>query len=312
MAAVAAFVSTGGTAPVLASAPPRRGITLYWDTWDGKRYNLSDPSGGVYIIGEGLEGLGYPKIATYETRSPQVHGSSYDGWLATDRKVFWNVGIYHEGGEQAWVDRARAFLRSFRPGTTGRWIARMPNGQEFGLTLRYKAGLDGVYLEDPSLRGWYIYQVELAPEQVFWEGPEEMFYWETGLDVDFYGPTGFAPDFYISSSQKMTDAKVTNRGDVEAYATWELRGPFPSASFGLAGRTTNVPFELRDGQVLTVDTDPRSGLTALLDGVDVMERLPGFQYPAIPAGMEVPVSVSMGGAGGNIRARFRPLYLSVV
>lgn len=311
MANRVAFVEStalGGFPPELE---PVRGITLYWESWDGTKYNLSDVQSGIHLAAGGLEGLGWPDIINYEVTSPMVHGSSYDGWLADGRKVFWNVVVYHEAGGQAWIDRARAFLRSFMPGTTGRWIAELPNGTQYGLTLRYRSGLNSGHDIDPSRTGYHVYGIELGPEQPFWEAAEETVFWDSGQDQDFYGPTGFGPPFIISSSRKMSGASITNRGDVEAYATWELAGPFTSASFGLGGRVTPVPFALAAGEVLRVNTDPRTGLTATVNGVDVMDQLPGFKYPAIPPGAAVPVALEMNGTG-TIRARFRPLMMGVI
>lgn len=305
------LIDQGSPAPDFEGRPPVRGITLYWDSWDGERYDLTDVAGGIYVVQDGLEGLGYPEITNYKNTSPMLHGSMWAGWLAETRKVYWNVAVYHGDGGQKWVDKAQGFLRSFRPGTTGRWTVELPGGAQYGLTLRYKSGLNGSRDVDPTRRGWHIYGIELEPEQVFFEGPEERIIWNSGSDVNFFGPTGFGPPFFIGTSQKMEKATITNPGDVEAYATWELVGPFDSASFGLAGRVTPITFAVPNGQTLILDTNPRSGLTAYLNGVDVMDRIPGFQYPPIPPGEATPVTLTMDGTG-TIRARFRPLHLGLI
>lgn len=294
--------------PPITWAPPKARINLLWDTWDNRRYNLSDHRSGVFMIGKGLEGLLYPVIENYVRTSPVVHGSAWDGWLATDRKVYWNVGIYHDGTSQDWIARNRAFLRSFRPGTEGRWTVELPTGERLGLTLRYKGGLDAALDVDPAFVGWQVYGIEFLVEQPFWEGEFIEKYWSPGGDTPWAGPTGFGPPWYISESEKMSTAVLNNPGDVEVYPEWELTGPFTSASFGLGSRVTPVPFEVAAGRSLLVTTDPRTGLTAMLNGVDVMERIPGFSYPAIPPGQDSRLTLSMSGTG-KIIARFRPLYM---
>lgn len=292
--------------------PPKRGINLYWDTWDGRRYNLSDYRTGIFMIGQGLEGLGYPEIVNYERTSPSVHGSAWDGWVATGRKVFWTVGVYHDGTSEAWIKRNRDFLKSFRPGTKGRWTVELPTGERLQLSLRYKSGLNGAFEVDPAKLGWQVYGIEFIVEQPFWEGDPIEQFWEPGGSVPWAGVTGFGPPWNISSSRKLSSATLTNPGEVDVYPEWELQGPFTSASFGLNGRVTPVPFELKANQSLVIQTDPRTGLTALLNGVDVMDRLPGFAYTAVPPGEDVQLSLALTGDGGKIFARFRPLYFAGV
>lgn len=306
------------TATAPAPPPPwpaaKKSITLSWDTWDGRRYNLSSWEGGVFILGEGLEGLGFPTIENYEKTSPAVHGSVWDGWLATGRKVFWTVGVYHDGTSEDWIHRNRAFLRSMRPGKTGRWTVELPTGERLSLTLRYKGGLDQAFEVDPARRGWQVYGIEFLVEQPFWEGALIEESWGPGADTPWAGATGFGPPWNISSSQKLASATLLNPGDMEVYPEWELRGPFTSATFGLGANVTPVPFAVPANQSLIITTDPRTGLTAKLNGVDVMEQLPGFSYPEIPAGETVGLTLTMTApqAGARMFARFRPLYLAGV
>lgn len=316
MAANSVLIVDGGSAPPppINWPAPKRAISLSWETWDGRRYNLSNWESGVFLMGENLEGLGYPTIQNFEQTSPAVHGSTWAGWLATGRKVFWTVGVYHNGTSEQWIQRNRAFMRSLQPGKTGRWVVELPTGERLGITLRYKGGLDGVFQVDPAKLGWQVYGIEFMVEQPFWEGDPIEESWSPGADMLWAGPTGFGPPWNISSSQKLASATLNNPGDIEAYPEWELRGPFTSASFGLGSNVTPVPFALTASQSLVVTTDPRTGLTAELNGTDVMERLPGFSYPQIPPGQNVKLTLTMEapGTGARMYARFRPLYFAGV
>ncbi|WP_315913576.1 phage tail domain-containing protein [Arthrobacter sp. lap29] len=292
---------------------PWQGIKHTWTGWDGSIWPISDPRSGAALLADGLEGLGMPDILNYTHDSPVVHGSEWDGWLATGRKVYWHFIIYSgsaaddQPSTKAWLARHKAFWKTMRPGTTGVWTVELPTGEKFSLRLRFVSDGGHSYATDPAKRGWEAYGIELFPEQPFWEGVSVVRSWDVGEQVDFFGPTGFGPDFFISSSAQLSTATVTNPGDVDTFVTWTINGPSTTAVVGIGEDTTTVPFPIAAGSRLVIDTDPRR-LTAELDGVDVMEQLTEFNYPALPPGEDVQLNLALDGTG-SVEAKFPTYYL---
>jgi len=299
--------------PVPEFFVPWRGLKHTWTGWDGSVWDIGDPRSGAALLADGLEGLGMPEILNYTHDSPVVHGVEWDGWLATGRKVYWHFIIYSgsaaddQPSSKAWLARHRAFWRTMRPGTSGVWTVELPTGEKFSLRLRFASDGGHQYGRDPSQRGWEAYGIELFPEQPFWEGSNVIRSWEAGTPVDFFGLGGSGPDFFITSSAQLASATVSNPGDVESFVTWTILGPASSAVVGIGTDVTVVPFPVADGSKLVMNTDPRQ-LTAELDGVDVMDQLTEFNYPALPPGQDVQLNLSLDGAGG-VEAKFPTYYL---
>ena len=294
-------------APALESVQSWGGMRHTWKGWDGSEWDLSDPEQGVFLLNEGLEGLGMPDITNYTHSSPVVHGEAWDGWLATGRKVFWTVAVFHDSESVGWVKRHRAFWKTMRPGKTGVWTVELPTGEKFSLTLRFKGDGGHSYTTDPVHRGWEVYGVELFPEQPFWEAKPVVKQWGAGKQVPFLGPNDAGPPFIVSPSTTLGSASLTNSGDVESFIRWTITGPTTSVTVGIGGQNTVVPFPVPDGQKLIIDTDPRN-LIAELNGVDVMARLTEFNYPALQPGENIKLSLSMEGTG-SVEARFTPYML---
>lgn len=305
-------------APYVAPTPPQvpvrwQGMRHTWTGWDGSVWDLTDPSGGVALTSDGVEGLGMPDIANYTHSSPVVHGAAWDGWLATGRKVFWPVVIFSGRdtddvpSSEAWIRRNRAFWRTLRPGKVGTWTVYLPSGEQFSLKLRFAGGGKEAFDRDPARRGWAVYGVELFPEQPFWEATPVVESWGAEVKTPFLGPEDVGPPFHVSPVTTIGTAKVTNPGDVESFIQWTVTGPTSSVTVGIGGEKTVVPFPVPDGQKLVIDTDPRN-LIAELNGVDVMNQLREFNYPALQPGADIKLSLAMEG-NGSVEARFTPYKL---
>lgn len=260
-------------APVV---PPSQlpGIKHTWTGWDGTVWNLSDYRSGVFLMGD-VEGMAMPDITNYTHSSPVVHGVQWDDWLATGRKVNWNIGVYTDPSRKPaeWIELNRAFWRTMRPGTTGVWTIELPTGEKFSLTLRF-AAVNAPLTRDPSKAGWQVYGIELLPENPFFDAGTIVGSWVVGRQIPFYGFRRFGPPFYHSPASQLATAKISNTGDVEAYLEWTIVGPSTSAVVGLDGELIRIPFPIERGQRLIIDTDPLNQI-AELDGEDVMERI-GF------------------------------------
>ncbi|WP_461169263.1 hypothetical protein [Arthrobacter sp. Z1-15] len=248
-----------------------------------------------------------PDFTNYTHGSPVVHGEQWDGWRATGRKVYWNIGIFSDTSSVDWVELNRGFWKTLRPGKTGVWTVGLPTGERFSLTLRLAPGAGNTFNQDPVQHGWKAYGIELFPEQPFWEAAPIVQSWGAEEKTPLLGEEDIGPPLHISPVTTIGTAKVTNPGDVESYIRWTITGPTTSVTVGIGGENTVVPFPVPDGKKLVIDTDPRN-LIAELDGVDVMNKLREFNYPALQPGANIRLSLAMEGAG-SVEARFIPYML---
>lgn len=295
-----------GTSPVESPWGKTRHL---FHGWDGSVWDMTDGKDGVFLMPVGIEGMGMPDIENYTFNSPVVHGVEWEGWRATGRECHWVVGVF-EKSSVAWLKQVRAFWKIFRPGKTIRWEIILPDATRFNITLRFKNDHTSVYARDPVKLGWGIYGITCFAEQPFWEGTPIEQRWEPeGTASDFYGPTGFAPDFIIADGAPLETATVSNPGDVEAWAKWTASGPFTAATIGLEGYSVTLP-QTQEGDIWVLDSDPRNP-TATLNGVDNMTVLGSFDFAPIPPGEDVELSLTMDGVG-TVTAQFTPLYFRSV
>lgn len=285
-------------------------VTHLFHGWDGSVWDVTDGRNGVYLMPEGIEGMGMPNIQNYTFDSPVVHGFEWEGWRATGRDVHWVIGIFEDSSED-WIKMKHDFWRIFRPGKVMRWEVILPTNERYSINVRFKSDDTSVYYRDPVKLGWAIYGITGICEQPFWEGDTQAPIWfpRQAAAGGFYGTTGFGPPFNIESSNDIATAKINNPGDVEAYVRWQLTGPFSTATVGIGLLTATVG-TTGAGSIVEIDTNPTS-LTATRDGVDIMPELGSFEFAPIPPGTDILLSLSMTGAGST-QAFFTPLYLRSV
>lgn len=278
---------------------------MVWTGWDGSVWELSNPDAGVFIVGKGVEGLGSPTHLAWVGESPAVHGQSYRGHVVEPRPVFWPVHLYSDSGSHEWLVLDRAFWRSLHPGKHGVWSVTTPGGSRRSLSCRFVD--DGRHMteQDPMFRGWASYGVSLIADNPFWTGEPVRRTWAQSVATDFYGG-GTAPVFNISSGSQLSTAKMTNEGDLEAWPVWTIKGPLTSVTVGVDGSTIQWSVALVEWDTLVIDTDPTIQ-SAWLNGVDVTDQLGTADFAPIPAGEELPLSLTMAGAG-SVEAAITPRH----
>lgn len=287
-------------APASASLVPFR---QEWVGWDGSVWDISTGSRGVLLTLDGLVGMHMPKFDKYRSQSRALPGFRGRGSRAVGRSVVWPLFIHGETSEQ-WLESDVDFWHSIHPDLEGVWRVQSPRGiRELRLTGAFDS--NHAYDRDPLKIGWARYAVELEAAQPYWSGtPIEQEFWAPDDPVDFFGAG--APPFTIGRGSTFATATMSNPGDVAAYPVWTVTGPLTTIQVGVGGVVVDVPFDLADGEVLVIDTDPRNQ-TATLDGVDVTATL-GFQAFA-PVGPGAAQSLSIVASGaGSVRVSLVPLF----
>ena len=293
--------------PVVPAPPvnPWHRSVMTWTGWDGSEWDLSQPRGGVFLTGQGVEGLGMPEHQAWVGTSPSVHGQFYRGFVVEPRQVFWPIYLYSDVGSEAWLELDRAFWRSLQPGKHGAWTVVTPKGGRRFLSCRFvDDGRHSVRM-DPMLRGWASYGVSLIADNPFWTGEPARRTWSQSNGVNAFDA---GPDYAlrISSASQLSTAAMTNEGDLEAWPVWTIKGPATSVTVGVDGATVQWTVQLFEGDTLVIDTDP-TVQSAWLNGVDVTSQLGSADFAPIPAGHELPLSLTMAGTG-SVEAAITPRF----
>lgn len=300
--------------PYVPPAPPVpkwRGMQVIWTGWDGSQWDLSSGEQGVFLIeGEGIEGFNMPPVSRFTSTSTRVRGSRYRGHRIEEREVFWPLFVYNDVDSDGWLEVDRAFWRTLDPDRAGRLTVIQPSGHSRSIMLRFLEATDSVD-RDPFVTGWQIYGITLvADDEPLWAGEAFSRRWGQAEEDQLFIPDEGAPDFFISGSSTIGEARVTNDGDVPAHPRWDLEGGadggISEASVTVAGKEIGIPFPIAEGSRLVIHTDPRVQV-ATLDGVDVTGDLDPWGFGEIPAGDNVPLTISITG-NGTVQASFTPLY----
>lgn len=255
--------------PYIPPGPPPDlwpGVQFVWAGWDGSRWTLCGAEGAALLAG--VEGLTRPKVDRWTKEAPGVAGSRYLGHRVLEREVYLPISIFHDAGSQAWLERDKAFNRTLWPDKTGVLSVTQPGDDDSpaerrSITLRCVDDGAGGWAFSPGLVGWHEYGLTFAAEDPYWRGDPITRSFSGPVQVEFFDADG--DGVHISRSGSFATASIPNPGDVDAWPTYWLAGPFTAASVGVGDAIVDVPFAVADGDMLVVDTRPTSRTAKLID-----------------------------------------------
>lgn len=292
------------------------GLKVEWLGWDGSRWTLTNPAGGVFVTPGGVEGFGPPEYTEWVQNSPAVAGQFFRGVIAKPRQLFFPTAIYTDNGSVAWGQLQSAFFRSVKAGRYGTVRVTTPAGQVRTIQARSNSKPPTFNL-DPFKTGFQGYGFSLVADQPYWVGQPIVAPFKSGAPADFFNGASKAPAFLISEGASFSSANVTNPGDEDAWPVWTLvGGAATSTTLGVGGSTISVPFTVAAGKALQIDTDPRvqTALYGDWDGkaltgtiTDRTVDLGTVDFAPVPPGVEVPLSVALTGTG-SVQVSITPLY----
>lgn len=315
------FATKPPTVPAPAPIWSKTGVT--WTGHDGSVWDLTDPSGGVCLLRDGVDGFHHPKFKQWVRQSPSVPGQTFTGAIAEPRELTLPLVVFEDASSQAWIKHDRAFWKSMHPRNEGTLtVSPAGAGAKRSLRLRYVPE-DHSYPTDPAMTRWAIYVAGMVADQPFWTGVPVVAAWSSGEVKDFFEKIG--PHLInIVTGHTTEGATVRNEGDEDAWPVWTIVGPAVSAHMGVGPDVVEVPFEVPGGKALVVDSDPRVRTAIEYDytppnpelktpalytnPVDRTVDLTGaVNWARIPAGGESPVNVEIAGLG-IIQVELTPLY----
>lgn len=320
---MAGIIYAAAAPPLPVPAPLWVKTRVTWEGHDGSLWDLTDPTGGVALLRDGVEGLHLPRFREWVRQSPAVAGQTFTGSIAEPRTVVLPIAVW-EDSSAAWVLRDRAFWKSMHPRRTG-ILTVYPAGTGEYRSIRLRlVPEDHAYDQDPAYDGWAAYVTTLVADQPFWEGPPVLFSWLTAQDAqDFYEDTG--PHLInLMGGHTTANATVTNTGDEDAWPVWTLIGgpTDATAHVGVGDQLVDIPFAVELGKAVVLDTDPRVQTAMEYDYTPAAGTSPeAFDNPSdrtadltgatdfapIPAGGASAVNIAVTGAG-QLRMSLTPLY----
>lgn len=293
---------------VVADWPGLLGMS--WTGWNGAKFELLDYASPVRVA-PGVRGLTLPEHQLWTSSSPAIAGQLHRGSRVLPRECLLPVWVLSDAGSLAWVGTDRAFAASLNPDKPGMWEVTHPDGMKRRLACRVIDDGAGALVLDPSASGWIGYQLALIADQPYWQGDPIVRQWVNATLVNFFGgtPAGFGPPFIIGAGSTISGATITNPGEVDAYPVWTIAGPWTTVQVGVSGRTATLTANVLAGQSRIIDTRPDRLTVVDQAGVDRISELSATSdlLAPIPAGEQVPLSLSMTGTGA-VMAEITPLF----
>lgn len=303
--------------PVPVPVPFRRSTQL-WHGVDGTTWDLGDVTSGV-LLGRGVKGLYLPPIDRQVQTYAGLPGARFKSSRTAQRDVEWPITIFSDTSSENFLDIQSRFFQSLSPDVPGTWEVIDPLGRSRTLQLRLSG--DGEYAPDldPFITGASGMLLEFVADQPYWQGAEVSQQWAAPVQYLFFGggdpsnPTDVAnqagPPFVPSQSTSLTDATITNPGNVPAWLTETVVGPCDSITVTVNGGQIGFG-AIASGSTLVINTAPSgpNARTAFLDGVEVSGQVIPWDPRPLPPGVAVPVEIVVTGAPQAVSVSFVPQY----
>lgn len=308
--------------PVEAEVPPAplpyespfTHLKMTWYGTDGSEWHLDDPSTGVFLVQEGIEGLHNPLTDEVNRTSPSIPGSRFHGYRVKERDVIWAIYIYSDESSLHWYDLNDRFWNSMKIGQYGKWRVTKPDGSYRELSMR-QVPTAFAHERDPGKFGWVKYPVRfIADEDPFWTHPYEVpgsqVTFESEPEDNFFGGSdGRGPSFHLSASRARSDRSVFNNGDEDVDPVITVTGPMDFVDFSIGERTYHLECDLLQGEWIKIDTTPHRFSITDSDGKNRMESIDNWIFDPFPSKETTPITVyPQGIGGGSVVIDASPLY----
>jgi hypothetical protein len=117
------------------------------------------------------------------------------------------------------------------------------------------------------------------------------------------------PPFTIGAVRSTVNATVVNPGDVPAYPTWRITGPFTGFTVGVGDSVVSMTYTRTGAGWVDVNMDPRHLSITNNVGADLWDNLTDIGFGPIPPGDVPLVTTLAGGAdGSSVALTFEPRY----
>lgn len=280
--------------------------SMTWTGWTGESWTLAgDFSALVLLEADGRGGMIMPPVENLAYQSATADGATWAGYNIPPRDVTWPLIFVAGSPVEMRAEHAR-FLNTLRPGTVGTLTVALPDGERRSLALRYVSGAEGDFGTNTYGASWLRHAVTMRAYDPFFFGDSVSQIFSYSPGVNFYGgvPGGLGPPFYVSSSDTIDSATITNPGDADVYGKWKIYGPFTSATVGFGSSTISLPITKTLGHWIEVDTNPLVGTIIDDLGANLWQYAGAVNFAPLPAASTTSLSVTIIGSGTGTAVDF--------
>lgn len=293
-------VDIGEAVEVPASSAPRNQRLGF--TWVGHTGDEWDLVYGPVGLLSGARGFGLPRPQHWR-RENLLDGAFHTGLRFPARDVFLPVEIRDR---QAILEQERPFFTSLDPRREARLRVTTPDAQWRELVVRYDEGAEGEYEWDPLVRGATAYGLRMTAEDPFWRGSPVV----VRSEYPSATPSFFTgPPFRLAPVEVLGNTEVTNPGDVDAYATWRIEGPFSGFSVGIGTALVTMTLAKPPGGWVEIDMSPAAKTIRDEAGANLWSVADDVSMAPLPPGeVQVATTVTGASAGSAVQVSFTPRY----
>lgn len=292
--------------PIITPPPivhPEFGLGITLVGTDGTVWDLA--SGPVYAL-SGTSALGAPDVDVWWKEVAAFNGSTYKGYRIPARPVDLPLEVNPATNGDDWLVIDRALWAGLNPSREVNLYVTTPDGKWRYLTMRRLAGGNEQWDIEPMIFGSSVYPLTFMAGDPFWKSARVSIPFEVSNDDAFFP----GPPFNINPGNAVATAAVTNPGEVDAWPRWVIDGPYTEASVGVGASLVTLSTPILAGDQRIIDMDPQRRTITDDDGVDAWLEVTAANFAAIPAGTEVPLSLTLTGptSASRINLSFDPRY----
>ncbi|MBC8093523.1 MAG: phage tail family protein [Pseudonocardia sp.] len=253
----------------------------------------------------GALGIGQADPTHWWSEAPTVDGASWEGHRVGSGEVF--LPLMVQGDTYAGFEAAHtSFMASLDPRHEGLLRVVRPDGRWREIGCRYTSGTTGPTADWDVTRSLVAtYGVTWTTADPYWRGEAVTHRFENDAGAAFFP----GPPFTIGKGLTLQDPTIVNPGDLEAYATWRIDGPFTGFSVGVGTSLVEMTFTRSAGQWVEIDMNPRQLTIVDQAGVDRWDNVTEVAFSSIPSGStQLSTTVTGASAASAIELRFTPRY----
>lgn len=279
--------------------------TSFLVTLTGTDGSVWDLNRGPVALLPGVKLFGTPVVDHWWKTSPLVDGSRWLGYRTEQREV--TLPVATEGRSWSdWRDLDRDFFTALDPAGEVTLTVTSPDSVSRSLDCRFVSDGDIEDDADPLLFGRKAYVLDLIAAQPFWRGRVVTRSFDVVDPVPFLDPPG--PPIFLNSPSVSGATHIQNPGDVPAWPTWIVNGPYTGFTLGVGDSliSSTTPYA---GQ-LTIDSSPRKRTIVDDTGANRYASMDEVSFAPVPPGTDVPVTIKVFGAGPgtHVNVVLTPLY----
>jgi len=284
------------------------GMQWTWTGRDGSAWDLT--AGRVRLDKRPVGGVGEPEWVRSVRSSAGQSGQRRTAWSTAKARAGFLPFFLAETEPAARVATEAAWWASWDVDFPGTLTITQPDGSSRSIAACLQDDADYEPAKDPYTRPTDKLAVNWVADDPWWRGPAVVRTFGQQASQNFFG-TRYGPPFFISSSNILATATLTNSGDIDAPVLITVMGPATGFDFTISGHRVAGSIPVVAGASLLLDSDVRhlSATSLATDGTrtDVTRQLAVADFARIPRKSTVPLTAQLTGSG-SVTVRHEPRY----